>query len=199
MVIGLFPVKPDKNWFCSSTAVHGSISNRVSQVSRGSLFFCQESQLREPLLAGNHCVLSSSEQSWDVSFYKFAYKMLRLSPLGHVNLSKFLSLSVLKSPKWWFEISCFRWDCWSKVSQGGFFFGVLTQSSWCPFIWEKNVHKFVFLSGLSHCCLIFLGMQNLDEICSKLRLIVGSCLMLFVEGIWKSVRGRSCTFGQKSH
>jgi len=53
MVIGLFPVKPDINEFCSSTVVDGGISNKASPVGRGSLFSRQESQTRELLLAGN--------------------------------------------------------------------------------------------------------------------------------------------------
>jgi len=52
MVIGLFPVKPDINWFCSSTVVDGGISNKACLVGRGSLFSRQETQMREPLLAG---------------------------------------------------------------------------------------------------------------------------------------------------
>jgi len=53
MVIGLFQAKPDINWFCSSTVVDGGISNKASRIGRGSLFSQQESQMREPLLAGN--------------------------------------------------------------------------------------------------------------------------------------------------
>jgi len=53
MVIGLFQVKPDINWFCLSTVVDGGISNKASRIGRGSLFSRQESQMREPLLAGN--------------------------------------------------------------------------------------------------------------------------------------------------
>jgi len=52
MVIGLFQVKPDINWFCSSTVVDGGISNKAYRIGRGSLFSRQESQMREPLLAG---------------------------------------------------------------------------------------------------------------------------------------------------
>jgi len=51
----LFPVKPDVNWFCSSTVVDGGISNKASGIGRGSLFSRQESQTREPLLAVKHC------------------------------------------------------------------------------------------------------------------------------------------------
>jgi len=51
MVIGLFQVKPDVNWVCSSTVVDGGISNKASRIGRDSLFSRQESQMREPLLA----------------------------------------------------------------------------------------------------------------------------------------------------
>jgi len=53
MVIGLFPVKPDINWFCSSTVVDGGISNKASQVGRGYLFSHQESQTREQGTGGD--------------------------------------------------------------------------------------------------------------------------------------------------